>query len=978
MKARMESLERPRTAAQRRAAAFLLFALAAGTALHARGGGGCVLEGSLVLTPRGWTPIETLAAGDEVTSPGGSLARVEASLEVDTEEHYEIEAAGRALRLTGEHPVEVGEGRFLAASRLEAGDAILSCAGSGETPVRIEAIRKIAAPARAYNLIVAPGGVFAAQGIVVHNKGCFLPDTPVTMADGSSKPISSVRPGDMVLACSPEERAVAARVRAVYAVEADAYLEVRLERVMLRVTPEPPFYVGGGEFRTIGSLRAGDSVFAFDGTALSRQRILGLRRVDGNVKVYNLATESPNTFIASGILVHNKGGGCVARGTPIATPDGAVPVESLKAGDRVLAYSDGGSVEAKIEGCFEVEADSFYEISVGDRRLRLTAEHPVALGGGVFKAASRIGRGDRLMVAEGCATSLLPVDSVVKVDGPESAYNLVVSPMGSYSAGGIVVHNKGCFLPDTPVAMADGSSRPIASVRPGDAVVAFSPDERMTSALVQAVYTAEADSYLELSLERATLRVTEEHPFYVGDGLFKTIGSLRAGDSVYAYDGRRIAPCRILGIRRVPGKITVYNLSAESPNTFIASGVLVHNKGGGFGGGYHGGGASGSGSGSSDDDTFWIFLLIVVAIVVVACSLNERSSNDGEAPPRPASVLDELVGETVIDLRARKTGELLERIATEDPAFEAERLRRRAEEIFRLLQSCWESRDYGPIAESVTQTLRSRHEAQLEGLRRAHEIDRIEDLRLNRVEIVQVRYSPDSDLREFAALVDAWARDYYVDDRSGAYLRGDSSAERFQELYVFKLSGGVWLLSGIEQVRETKRLRAPNLYEPKRAAASKAGAQRTKRDGRTRVEGALDGLARRDPLWNPDAMAERAATVFTRVYMRREGGPELPATDLAPAMAAALAEEERERAREGIELEYRNFCLRSCRVSRFSISPEPRFTALITAHAQRRVARRGRETYLDPEPRVFAEYWTFVASGGEWRLASIGKRREGR
>ena len=37
----------------------------------------------------------------------------------------------------------------------------------------------------------------------------------------------------------------------------------------------------------------------------------------------------------------------------------------------------------------------------------------------------------------------------------------MVSPGGTYIAGGIIVHNKGCFLPDAPILKADGSQAPI-------------------------------------------------------------------------------------------------------------------------------------------------------------------------------------------------------------------------------------------------------------------------------------------------------------------------------------------------------------------------------------------------------------------------------------------------------------------------------------------------------------------------------------
>ena len=56
-------------------------------------------------------------------------------------------------------------------------------------------------PARpAYNLLVMPGGTYIANSFVVHNKGCFLPETPVLRANGTESPISEIQPGDQLTA----------------------------------------------------------------------------------------------------------------------------------------------------------------------------------------------------------------------------------------------------------------------------------------------------------------------------------------------------------------------------------------------------------------------------------------------------------------------------------------------------------------------------------------------------------------------------------------------------------------------------------------------------------------------------------------------------------------------------------------------------------------------------------------------------------
>jgi len=108
--------------------------------------------------------------------------------------------------------------------------------------------------------------------------------------------------------------------------------------MVLAVTPEHPFYVGNGTFKTLEALRPGNSIRAYDGTGLTPQRIESIESVRVPTRVYNLMTDSPHTFFANGIAVHNKGGGggCFAAGTPVLTPRGEVPLNVFGLATRLL------------------------------------------------------------------------------------------------------------------------------------------------------------------------------------------------------------------------------------------------------------------------------------------------------------------------------------------------------------------------------------------------------------------------------------------------------------------------------------------------------------------------------------------------------------------------------------------------------------------------------------------------------------------
>ena len=140
-------------------------------------------------------------------------------------------------------------------------------------------------------------------------------------------------------------------------------------------------------------------------------------------------------------------------------------------------------------------------------------------------------------------------------------------------------------------------------------------------------------------------------------------------------------------------------------------------------------------------------------------------------------------------------------------------LRKLAETTFRKLQECWQARSYGPMEPLLLPPLYAQHKSQLDGLKRSHEINRIENLKVERVDLVNVRYTEKPDQREFTALVTASARDYYVDDRTAKFLRGDQSPARFQEFWTFHRWGDQWRLREIEQAGESDLLKEENFAE---------------------------------------------------------------------------------------------------------------------------------------------------------------------
>ena len=131
--------------------------------------------------------------------------------------------------------------------------------------------------------------------------------------------------------------------------------------------------------------------------------------------------------------------------------------------------------------------------------------------------------------------------------------------------------------------------------------------------------------------------------------------------------------------------------------------------------------------------------------------------------------------------KSKKTKKLLEFIGRVDEAFKPDRLTARARSLFLAGQDHWQQRVYWPIKEELSAAIYKDHAKQLEGLRRNHEINIIDDLSVDTVDLVNVRYTNKAADREFTALITATGTNYYVDARNNKRIRGDRTPGQHQE-----------------------------------------------------------------------------------------------------------------------------------------------------------------------------------------------------
>ncbi|HET6353791.1 polymorphic toxin-type HINT domain-containing protein, partial [Streptomyces sp.] len=201
--------------------------------------------------------------------------------------------------------------------------------------------------------------------------------------------------------------------------------------------------------------------------------------------------------------------------------------------------------------------------------------------------------GDALNAGLSCA-SAVPVAgygaSAVKFSKwGDKAYGLL---KGMFGKGAKACKVPNSFTPETPVAMADGTTKQIQHVRLGDHVLATDPVTGTTGPqTVQRVITGEgAKRLVRLTIDTDGARgnatgsftATDNHPLWLVDqNSWIPAGQVQPGDRLRAPDGTLRT---VVATRGWAQKQQVYNLTVSNAHTFYvlagSSPVLVHNDGG--------------------------------------------------------------------------------------------------------------------------------------------------------------------------------------------------------------------------------------------------------------------------------------------------------------------------------------------------------------------------------------------------------------
>ena len=156
---------------------------------------------------------------------------------------------------------------------------------------------------------------------------CFPGDQSVAMSDGSTKPISNIKPGDLVISVDPVtwQNAVV-RVKQLMQHEAKNYAitslqllaveeqqtpsgwNVLLSSKAVKATPNHPMMTEGKQ-KNMGEIEIGEKVICFDektGAYLTYTVVNKTETAGGLQKVYNMEVNGGTTFILNDVMVLQK------------------------------------------------------------------------------------------------------------------------------------------------------------------------------------------------------------------------------------------------------------------------------------------------------------------------------------------------------------------------------------------------------------------------------------------------------------------------------------------------------------------------------------------------------------------------------------------------------------------------------------------------------------------------------------------------
>jgi intein/homing endonuclease len=286
----------------------------------------CFVAGTKITLSDGtYKNIEEISIGESVLTFNEKLNTTQTGTVGDVKSHTVnqlieiIFEDSISITTTPEHPFYVKHIGYVEAKNLYV-DCI--CVKDDMSELKIQEIIQHEKECNVYNLLsVTENHNFFANGILTHNKSCFISGTKVLISDGSEKNIEDIIIGDEVLSYNEQTAVIEPKkVIKLNSPVHDDLVEYTLSNgIKITSTFDHPYYVNGLHLASyqpnwtnerydlpseVDKIKVGDFVNLANRQTEEIISIVELDRVD--TQTYIISVEDNRNFYANQILVHNK------------------------------------------------------------------------------------------------------------------------------------------------------------------------------------------------------------------------------------------------------------------------------------------------------------------------------------------------------------------------------------------------------------------------------------------------------------------------------------------------------------------------------------------------------------------------------------------------------------------------------------------------------------------------------------------------
>ena len=351
--------------------------------------------------------------------------------------------------------------------------------------------------------------------------------------------------------------------------------------------------------------------------------------LENSPNFYRVDVETTDNFFISSsnsILVHNAP--CFVAGTKVHIESkGITNIEDVKVGDKVISYNhDNDIVEYKEVKKVRIKSDEFVVTYVFENGTKLTGtpDHPLFVNGKGYSSYSpsvtkedsgldveQILIGDEVLHIDGYGVT---ISDIIEEEKKEVVYNLdEVEGNNNFFVEDLLAHNRAgfpgsyytdptCFSANVNITLSDGTFKKINEIEVGDVVQGWdgntvevagkviSTDHRHTVGSHAEACKSLGDEPSLYTINDTKVEFTPEHPFLTKEGWkslvpdpnqepYKTeqeVKVLKEGDEINI-NGIWTLVESISKVRS-DSEEKVYNITVEGIHSYLANGIVVHNK----------------------------------------------------------------------------------------------------------------------------------------------------------------------------------------------------------------------------------------------------------------------------------------------------------------------------------------------------------------------------------------------------------------